>query len=122
MGLNFFRWNIQLVPQHFGEGAQLGDSFLPCPPTFLDVGIALHLGDENIMSTLIGDESALVDLSDDVWTAPNHPDTVEANCLDFGNVTATFVNCVNHFLLSLFSKLSIWVPAELKVWGNQYHI
>ena len=43
-----------------------------------------------------GDETALVNLSDDAWTTANHPDAVEANGLNSGNVLATF--CVNHFL------------------------
>ena len=81
---------MALISQHFSEGVQLDNCFLPRPATFLDVSIALHLGDENISSTLIGDETALVDLSDDAWAAANHSDTVEANDLDSRNVATTF--------------------------------
>ena len=122
MGLKLVRWNLQLVPQHLDEGIQLDNSFLPCATTFLDVRIALHLCDENIATTLESEETALVDLSDDAWTATYHPDAVEANDLDSGNVTTTFVKRLNHFFLGLLSQHLTWVPAQLKGWGNQNHI
>ena len=52
MGLKLVSGDVQLVPQHFNESVQLGDRFLPCAATFLDVSIALHLHDENIVPPL----------------------------------------------------------------------
>ena len=122
MGLKCVRLNLQLVPQHLSEGVQLGDCFLPCTATFLDISIALHLCDENIVSTLVGDETALVNLSDDAWAATNHPDAMEANYFDSGNILTTLFHCINHFFLSLLSQHLIWIPAQLKGWGNENHV
>ena len=74
---------------------QLVSCFLSCLATFLDDGIAFHLCDENIFPTLVGDEKDLVNLSDDHRAAANHPDTVEADYFDSGNVGTTFFYCVN---------------------------
>ena len=92
MGIQCIRWNMELTLQHFSEGFQLGDGFLPCAVACLDNCITLHLRDENIVATLKVDETALVDLSDDAWAPTNHSDPVEANDLYSRNVTATFFN------------------------------
>ena len=95
---------------------------IACPTTFLDVHIALHLCYKNIATTLVDEETALVDLSDDAWVAANHPDVVEANDLDSRNATTTFYYCINHFLLGLLSQLLIWISARLKGRWCQNHI
>ena len=106
--------DVQLVPQHFNESVQLGDRLLPCAATFLDDFIALHLHDKNIVPPLVGEKAALVDLSDDALDAPDHSDAVEAEDLESRNVLNTFLKGFNHLLLSLLSKLSAGITAELK--------
>ena len=114
MSLYLVSGDVQLVPQHFNESVQLGDCFLPCVATFLDDFIALHLHDENIVPPLVGEEAALVDLSDDARVAPNYSDAVEAEGLESRNVLDAFLKGINHLLLSLLSKLSPKITTELK--------
>merc|ERR1711978_313068 len=83
--------DLQLVPQHFNESVQLGDRLLPCAATFLDDFIALHLHNENIVPPLVGEEAALVDLSDDARVATDHSDAVEAEDLESRDVLNTFL-------------------------------
>ena len=106
--------DVQLVPQHFNESVQLGDRLLPCAATFLDDFIALHLHDENIVPPLVGEEAALVDLSDDAREATDHSDVVEAEDLESRDVLNTFLDEINHLFLSLLSKPSPRIIAELK--------
>ena len=87
---------------------------IACPTTFLDVRIALHLCYKNIATTLVDEETALVDLSDDAWVAPDHSDAVEAEDLESRNVLNTFLKGINHFLFSLLSKFFSGITTELK--------
>ena len=114
MGLKLVRWDVQLVPQHLVESTQLGDCLLSCAATFLDDFIALHLHDKNIVPPLVGEEAALVDLSDDAGVAPDHSDTVEAEDLESRNVLDAFLEGINHFLFSLLSKFFVGITTELK--------
>ena len=109
-----FSLYIQLVPQHFSESVQLSHSLLPCPAALLDVRVALHLHNKNIVPPLVGEEAALVDLSDDARAASNYSDTVETEDLESRNVKNIFLQGINHFLLSFLSKLPLWITAELK--------
>ena len=82
--------------------------------TNIRYGVALHLHGENIVPPLVGEEAALVDLSDNAWVAPNHSDAVEAEDFESRDVLNTFLEGINHFLFSLLSKFFVGITTELK--------